>query len=67
MPSYPFASAAMDFVSLLEVKHPETGMKVDYAMVIVCRLTGYILAIPCRQEGLTSHKPAALFLHYCAF
>ena len=36
-------------------------------MVIVCRLTGYILAIPCRQEGLTSHKAAALFLHYCAF
>ena len=36
-------------------------------MVIVCRLTRYILAIPCRQEGLTSHKPAALFLHYCAF
>ena len=39
----------------------------NYAMVIVCRLTGYILAIPCRQEGLTSHKAAALFLHYCAF
>ena len=38
----------------------------EYLMVIVCRLTGYILAIPCRQEGLTSHK-AALFLHYCAF
>ena len=36
-------------------------------MGIVCRLTGYILAIPCREEGLTSHKAAALFLHYCAF
>ena len=66
VPSYPFASVAMDFVSLPEVKHPETGVKVDYAMVIVCRLTGYVLAIPCRQEGLTSHKAAALFLHYCA-
>ena len=54
MPSYPFASVAMDFVSLLEVKQQsETGVKVDYAMVIVCSLTGYILTIPCRQEGLT--------------
>ena len=57
----------MDFVSLPEVKHPAEGVKVDYAMVIVCHLTGYILAIPCRQEGLTSHKAAAPFLHYCAF
>ena len=67
LPSYPFASVAMDFVSLPEVKHPETGVKVDYAMVIMCRLTGYILAIPCKQEGLKSHKAAALFSHYCAF
>ena len=67
MPSYPFASVAMDFVCLPEVKLLEIGGKVDYAMVIVCRLTGYILAIPCKQEGLTSHKAAALFLHYCAF
>ena len=65
VPSHPIASFA--FVSLPEVKHPETGVKVNYAMVIVCRLTGYILAIPCRQEGLTSHKAAALLLHYCAF
>ena len=67
VPSYPFASVSVDFVSLPEVKRPETGVKVDYAMGIVCRLTGYILAIPCRQEGLTSQKAAALFPHYCAF
>ena len=36
-------------------------------MVIVCQLTGHIPATPCRQEGLTTHKAAALFLHYCAF
>ena len=57
----------MDVLSLPEAKHPETGVKVDYAMVSVCRLTGHILAIPCRREGLTSDKAAALFLHYCAF
>ena len=56
VPSYPFASVAMEFVSLPEVKHPETGVKVDYAMVMVCCLTGYIPTIPCRKEGLTSHK-----------
>ena len=67
VPSYPFASVAMDFVSLREVKHPETGVKVDSALVIVCRLTGYIPAIPCGQQGLTSHKNAAPFLHYFAF
>ena len=66
VPSYPFASVPMDFVPLPEVRHPETRVKGDCAMVIVCRLTGYILAIPCRQEGLTSHKAAALFLHHCA-
>ena len=36
-------------------------------MVIVCHFTGYILPSPCRQEQLTSHKAAALFVHYCAF
>ena len=54
VPSYLFASVAMDFVSLPEVKNPGTGVKVDYAIVVVCCSTGYILAIPCRQERLTS-------------
>ena len=67
VPSNPFASGAMEIVCLPDVKHPGTGVKVDNAIVIVCHLTGYILAIPCRQEGLTSHKAAALFLHHCAF
>ena len=57
----------MDFVSLPEVKHREARVNVDYAMVVVCRLTGYLLAIPCKQDGPASHKVAALFLHYCAF
>ena len=67
VPSYPFASVAMDLVSLPEVKPPETGVKVDYAMVIVRCFTDYILSIPCKQEGLTGHEAAALFLHFCAF
>ena len=67
VPSNHIASGAMEFVCLPEVKHPETGVKVDSVIVIICHLTGYILAIPCRQEGLTSHTAAALFLHHCAF
>ena len=54
-------------VFLTEGKHPDTGVKVDYEMIMVCCLTRYILAIPCRQEALTSHKAAALFLQYCVF
>ena len=61
VPSYCFTSVAMDFVSLPEGQYPETGVKADYAMVIVCRLTDYILAVPCRQEGLASHKAAASY------
>ena len=48
MPCYPFASVAMDFVSLPEVEHPEISVKSDYVMVIVCCVTGHILAIECR-------------------
>ena len=36
-------------------------------MVMLGPLTGYILAILCRQKGLGSHKAIAFFLHYCAF
>ena len=55
------------YVSLPDIKHPDRGVKLDYAMVIVCRWTGYIPAVPCRQEGLTSHKAVALFMQFCAF
>ena len=68
VPSFPFSSVAIDFMDLPEVRNQSTKTEVltNYAMVINCRLTGYVMAIPCCKEGLTSHKAAELFLHRCA-
>ena len=65
VPSFPFSSVAIDFVDLPEVRNPsaKTEILANYAMLIVCRLTGYVMAIPCCKEGLTSRKAAELFLH----
>ena len=62
IPQYPFSSVSMDFFSLPRCKHETTGEVFDYVFVIVCRLTGYILAIPCQQKGLDTRKAAQLFL-----
>ena len=67
IPHYPFASVSMDFFSLPRCKHEATGEIFDYVYVIVCRLTGYILAIPCQQKGLDTRKAAQLFLDRCVF
>ena len=58
---------AIDFADLPEVQNQSTKTEVlaYYAMVIVCRLTVYGMAIPCSKEGLTSCKAAELFLHRC--
>ena len=34
-------------------------------MVIVCRQTGYVSAIPCQEKGLDSKNAASLFLDRC--
>ena len=69
VPSFPFSSVAIDFVDLPEVHNQstKTEMLANGAMVIVCRLTGYVMAIPCCKDGLTSCKAAELFLHRCGF
>ena len=69
VPSFPFSSVAIDFVNLPEVRNQSTKTEIlsNYAMVIVCRLTGYVMAIPCCKEGLSSCKAAELFLHRCEF
>ena len=60
---------AIDFVDLPEVRNQSTKTKIlaNYPMVIVCRLTGYVMSIPCCEEGLTSRKAAELFLYRCGF
>ena len=55
VPTYPFASIAIDFVEY------------DYLMEIVDGLTGYVLALPCRKKGLMAKKAAELFLERCVF
>ena len=37
----------------------------DSIFVIVARLTGYVMGIPCGNEGLTAEKPAGLFFNRC--
>ena len=65
VPQYPFTSLAIDFGKLPECLQKSTGKKVDYLMVIVCRQTGHVLAIPCQEKGLDSKSAASLFLHRC--
>ena len=65
VPQYPFTSLAIDFCKLPECLQKSTGKKVDYLMVIVCRQTGYVLAIPCQEKGLDSKSAASLFLDRC--
>ena len=69
VPSFPFSSVAIDYVDLPEIRNQSTKTEImaNYAMVILCRLTGYVMAIPCCKEGLTSGKAAELFLHRCGF
>ena len=65
IPDYPFASLAMDFVKLPHTKVGATEF--DFIFVIVDRLTGYTMGIPCLEEGLTAEKAAELFLDRCVF
>ena len=39
----------------------------DYVFTIVCRLTGYIVAIPCKKQGVTSKRAVESFLSRRAF
>ena len=63
IPEYPFSSLAMDFTKLPLVSLG--GEKFDYAFVIVDRLTGYTMAIPCFEKGLNAEKAASLVLEKC--
>jgi len=63
IPDDVFHSLAMDFVSLPECKLD--GQSFDACLVVVCRLSGYIQAVPCLKRGLTSEGVAKLFLKHC--
>jgi len=59
-----FSSICMDFLEL-EPCTGSDGKEYNYVWVIVCRLSGYILAIPCQKTGLTAISLAQLFLERC--
>ena len=59
IPQFPFSSISIDFVSVPELK---VGHQLyNNIMAVVCRLTGYILAVPC-SNTLSSEALASLFL-----
>ena len=59
-----FSSLCMDFVQLPACKDLDDNI-VDSVLVVVCRLSGYTLGIPCRKDGLTAQKMAHLYLQQC--
>jgi transposase InsO family protein len=54
----------MDFLQLEACKGSD-GKEYDFVLVIVCRLSGYIVALPCRKAGLTAVHLAHMFLEKC--
>ena len=61
IPEYPFSSICIDFcdLSYLPCTHRDTGY--DYVLVVVCRLTVYVIATPC-QKSITAEGLAEFFL-----
>ena len=59
VPEYPFSSISVDFCHLPLVS--VGSVKYNSVFVIVCRLTGYVMALPC-HESVTSAELASLFL-----
>ena len=64
IPEDVFSSLCMDFLQL-EACIGSDGKKYDYILVVVCRLSGYIVAIPCEKAGLSALAVAKLFLDKC--
>ena len=59
-----FTSLCMDFLELETCKGRD-GREYNYVLVVVCRLSGYVVAIPCQKSGLTAEILAEIFLSSC--
>ena len=64
---YIWSDLASDVYDVPKVRHLESRETLDYAFVIVCRLTGCILAISCQKVGLHVKKWPRMFLSCCAY
>ena len=54
----------MDFLTLPKVTGAD-GRAYDSVLVVVDRLSGYIVGIPCLKAGLNAEKTARLFIEHC--
>ena len=62
IPEYPFPSVSMDFCDMGQENATEIRqVTYDYLFVVVCRLTGYTMAIPCSRT-ITAPQLAELYL-----
>jgi hypothetical protein len=64
VPEEIFSAICIDFVDLPAVLGTDDRLY-DYVMVVVCRLSGYVIGVPCRKLGLTAKETAWLFLRHC--
>ena len=61
IPEYPFVSVCIDFCDLTSDPCTHRNTEYDYVLIVVRRLTGYVIAVPC-QKTLTSEDLAEIFL-----
>ncbi|EDN91529.1 hypothetical protein SS1G_00932 [Sclerotinia sclerotiorum 1980 UF-70] len=62
IPPSPWKSISWDFIGPLpKSKDPTTGVEYDYLLVIIDRLTKYMILVPCKTT-LTAETLAAIFL-----
>ena len=66
VPSQIFSSLCMDFLSLPKVSD-SSGEQFDSVFVVVDRLSGYIMGVPCSKAGLTAERTAELFIRHCVY
>ena len=66
IPSQVFSSLCMDFLSLPKVTGSD-GHLYDSVFVVVDRLSGYILGLPCLKSGLTAESVAKMFIRHCVY
>ena len=63
IPDNIFDSIAVDFLDLTGNRVTEGEVEYNYVLVVVCRLSGYNIAIPC-HNNLTSKELARIFVHH---
>ena len=61
VPEYPFASVCVNFCDFSGRPCTANGNTCDYVLVAVCRLTGFVVAVPC-SKSLTAPGLADLYL-----